>query len=104
MGFKLVAFVGSIPSNQETQEFIDQKCFQSVKNCVLRGFLRFGGQCRTRTCDLLLVSTAFTKIQHFSEVCMRSDSLAKMRASALYVISQLNPSKRALGTILGTVC
>ena len=35
---------------------------------------------------------------------MRSDSLVNMRVSALRPTSQLNASKRPLGTILGTVC
>ena len=66
------------------------------------GLFEVGGQCRTRTCDLLLVSTAFTKNQHFSTLWMYSDSLVKMRVCATPPNLELKPSKRPLGTKLGT--
>jgi hypothetical protein len=50
----------------------------------------------------LVPKIGFTKIQHFSAVCMNSDSLVEMRASAPRPNLQLNAYKRPLGTILGT--
>ena len=50
-----------------------------------------------------ILSSPRTKNQHFSAVWMLSHSLVNMRVSALWSNSQLNPSKRPLGTILGTI-
>jgi hypothetical protein len=62
-----------------------------------------GERGRNRTFNLLIKSTCGTENQHFSAVCMDSDSLVKMRVSALRPNLELNASKRPLGTILGTV-
>ncbi len=51
-----------------------------------------------------ILSSPRTKNQQFSAVWMLSHSPVKMRVSALRPTSQLNPSKRPLGTKLGTVC
>ncbi len=68
-----------------------------------KSFKRFGERGRNRTYNLLIKSTCGTRNQHFSAVWTRSHSLGKMRVSALRPHLQLNPSKRPLGTILGTV-
>src|SRR6266571_1181874 len=68
-----------------------------------KSFKRFGERGRNRTYNLLIKSTCGTRNQHFSAVWTRSHSLGKMRVSALRPHLQLNPSKRPLGTILGTL-